>query len=188
MIPRRTLTLYPGIWRDVIRTLSLPADKDYLTEFERKFAAYCGVRHAVATSSGTEAMRLILSGSAIKRGDHVLSVAYTIRPLVQEFLSAGYDLELVDISPEDFNLRPAAIETIRATDSGQAKKMLLSVLENTAGPARDIVLLNAGAAIYAAGAADSLESGIKAALRAIESGAALKKLHDLVEFTHRNSV
>ena len=92
------------------------------------------------------------------------------------------------VRPEDFNLKTSAIEAIQVTDSADAKTMLLSVLENTAGPARDIVLMNAGAAIYAAGVADTLEQGIKAALRAIESGAALKKLHDLVEFTRRNSV
>ena len=92
------------------------------------------------------------------------------------------------VRPEDFNLKTSAIEAIQVTDSTDARTMLLSVLENTTGPARDIVLMNAGAAIYAAGIADTFEQGIKAALRAIESGAALKKLHDLVEFTHRNSV
>ncbi|MBX3616268.1 anthranilate phosphoribosyltransferase [Nitrosomonas sp.] len=95
-------------------------------------------------------------------------------------------ISVFSIRPEDFNLKTAAIDTIRVTDNEYAKKMLLSVLENAAGPARDIVLMNAGAAIYTAGIADSFESGIRAALRAIESGAALKKLHDLVEFTHRN--
>ncbi|MBX9917183.1 MAG: anthranilate phosphoribosyltransferase [Nitrosomonas sp.] len=97
-------------------------------------------------------------------------------------------VNVYNVRPEDFNLKTSAIEAIQVTDSADAKTMLLSVLENTAGPARDIVLMNAGAAIYAAGIADTLEQGIKAALRAIESGAALKKLHDLVEFTHRNSV
>lgn len=92
------------------------------------------------------------------------------------------------IRPEDFNLKTSAIETIRVTDSEQAKTMLLSVLENVAGPARDIVLMNAGAAIYASGIANTLEQGIKTAHQAIESGAALKKLHELVEFTNKNSV
>ncbi len=92
------------------------------------------------------------------------------------------------VRPEDFGLKTSSIETIQVTDSENAKTMLLSVLENTTGAARDIVLMNAGAAIYAAGIADTLAQGIQSALRAIESGAALKKLHDLVEFTHRNSV
>lgn len=92
------------------------------------------------------------------------------------------------IKPEDFNLKTSSIEAIRVTDSEHAKTMLLSVLENVAGPARDIVLMNAGAAIYVSGIADTLEQGIKTAYQAIESGAALKKLQELVEFTHRNSV
>ncbi len=92
------------------------------------------------------------------------------------------------IRPEDFNLKTSPIETIRVTDSEHAKTMLLSVLENVAGPARDVVLMNAGAAIYVSGMADTLEQGIKTAHQAIESGAALIKLQELVEFTHRNSV
>jgi len=92
------------------------------------------------------------------------------------------------IRPEDFNLKTSSIETIRITNNEDAKTLLLSVLENVAGPARDIVLMNAGAAIYVSGIVDTLEQGIRTAHQAIESGAALKKLHELVEFTHRNSV
>ncbi|MBE7525996.1 anthranilate phosphoribosyltransferase [candidate division WWE3 bacterium] len=92
------------------------------------------------------------------------------------------------VRPEDFGLKTSPIEAIQVTNSEHAKTMLLSVLENTAGTARDIVLMNAGAAIYAAGVTDTLAQGVQSALRAIESGAALKKLHDLVEFTRRNSV
>lgn len=97
-------------------------------------------------------------------------------------------VNIYSVKPEDFGLKTSPIEVIQVTDSKNAKTMLLSVLENTTGAARDIVLMNAGAAIYAAGIADTLAQGIQSALRAIESGAALKKLHDLVEFTHRSSV
>ncbi|PXW81588.1 anthranilate phosphoribosyltransferase [Nitrosomonas sp. Nm84] len=96
-------------------------------------------------------------------------------------------VETYTIRPEDFNLKTSSIEAIQVTDSAHAKTMLLSVLKNVAGPARDIVLLNAGAAIYAAGIADTLEQGIKTAQQAIESGAALKKLHELVEFTQKTA-
>jgi len=92
------------------------------------------------------------------------------------------------VRPEDFGLKTSPIEAIQVTNSEHAKTMLLSVLENTAGTARDIVLMNAGAAIYTAGVTDTLAQGVQSALRAIESGAALKKLHDLVEFTRRNSI
>ncbi|WP_297325029.1 anthranilate phosphoribosyltransferase [Nitrosomonas sp.] len=96
-------------------------------------------------------------------------------------------VETYTIRPEDFNLTTSSIEAIQVTDSAHAKTMLLSVLENVAGPARDIVLLNAGAAIYAAGIVDTLEQGIKTAQQAIESGAAFKKLHELVAFTQKIS-
>lgn len=91
------------------------------------------------------------------------------------------------IRPEDFGLQSAPITSIQVKDSNQAKAMLLSVLENKKGPARDIVLLNAGAAIYVSGVADSLVQGILLAQRAIESGAALQKLHELVAFSNRRS-
>ncbi len=96
-------------------------------------------------------------------------------------------VEVYTIKPEDFKLTTSPIEDIQVTDSEHAKTMLLSVLQNVAGPARDIVLLNAGAAIYTAGIANTLEQGIKTAHQTIESGAALKKLHELVEFTQKNS-
>lgn len=92
------------------------------------------------------------------------------------------------IRPEDFHFKTAAIEAIQVADSEQAKKMLISVLENVSGPARDIVSLNAGAAIYAAGVATTLDDGVNAARQALESGAALKKLQQLVEFTQKNSI
>ncbi|MEK6736056.1 MAG: anthranilate phosphoribosyltransferase, partial [Pseudomonadota bacterium] len=59
------------------------------------------------------------------------------------------------------------------------------VLENEAGPARDIVLLNAGAAIYVSGLADSVEDGINKAQLAIANGSALRKLHELIAFSQQ---
>lgn len=90
------------------------------------------------------------------------------------------------IRPEDFQLKTTSIESLRVNDCEQAKSMLLSVLENVPGPARDIVLLNAGAAIYVAGKAETLAQGVDKAAQAIESGAALGKLRQLIEFTNKN--
>jgi anthranilate phosphoribosyltransferase len=61
--------------------------------------------------------------------------------------------------------------------------MLLGVLDNQPGPARDIVALNAGIALYAANVAQSAEVGVQLAYAAIESGAAKAKLEALVRFT-----
>ena len=91
------------------------------------------------------------------------------------------------IQPEDFSLKTYSIEAIQVTDAKHAKEILLSVLENVSGPARDIVLLNAGAAIYTAGIVDSLEQGIIRARQALENGAAFGKLHQLIQFTQKNS-
>lgn len=91
------------------------------------------------------------------------------------------------VRPEDFGMKTAAIETIQAHDAVQSREMLISVLDNQPGPPLDVVLLNAGAAIYVAGLANSLEQGITKARAAIESGAARAKLRDLIEFSNREN-
>jgi anthranilate phosphoribosyltransferase len=63
--------------------------------------------------------------------------------------------------------------------------MLMGVLNNQGGPAKDIVVLNAGVALYAANVAESMEAGIKLAQSAIESGAAKAKLDALVALSAR---
>jgi anthranilate phosphoribosyltransferase len=82
-------------------------------------------------------------------------------------------------------MKVSAIETIQVQDSDQSKALLQSVLDNQAGPALDIVLLNAGAAIYVSGVADTLKQGVIRARAAVESGAAKEKLRQLVEITHQ---
>ena len=87
------------------------------------------------------------------------------------------------IEPKQFGLDTAPIESIRATDKEASKALVLSVLENVPGPARDIVLLNAGAAIYVAGVASDLWGGVAKAREMVESGRARAKLDELVKFT-----
>ena len=91
------------------------------------------------------------------------------------------------IKPEDFGMKTSAIESIQVQDGNQSRSMLLSVLDNQPGPALDIVLLNAGAAIYVAGVAESLQQGVNQARVAVESGAAKAKLRQLVEFTNQEN-
>jgi anthranilate phosphoribosyltransferase len=66
----------------------------------------------------------------------------------------------------------------------QSRAMLLGVLDNQEGPARDIVVLNAGVALYAANVVDSIEAGIVKAREALASGAAKAKLDQLVAIAH----
>ncbi|NNM78926.1 MAG: anthranilate phosphoribosyltransferase [Gallionella sp.] len=88
------------------------------------------------------------------------------------------------VQPADFGLQAASLDTLRVTNVEQAKAMLLSVLDNQPGPARDIVLLNAGAAIYASGIAATLAEGVRRAAEVIASGAAHTKLAQLIHISN----
>lgn len=86
------------------------------------------------------------------------------------------------INPEQFGLQRANLADLAVNDVAHSLAMVQSVLDNQPGPARDIVVLNAGAAIYAAGLADSLAAGISKAQDVIATGAAKEKLHALINF------
>ncbi len=88
-----------------------------------------------------------------------------------------------EIHPEDFKLPMASNRTLRVETPAQSKAMLLGVLENQSSAARDIVIFNAGAALYAANVADSIQSGIHLARAALESGAARARLQQLISTT-----
>ena len=83
------------------------------------------------------------------------------------------------IHPSQFGLPVHAVATIRIQDAQASRAMVLDVLAGKTGPARDIVLLNAGAAIYVAGVAESMAAGIALAAEVIDSGAAAHKLEQL---------
>lgn len=92
-------------------------------------------------------------------------------------------VEVYSISPEQFSIPPGDVSSLAVDGAEQSLAMMDQVLANTAGPALDIVLLNAGAAIYAANLADSLQAGIDRAREVIASGAALEKRDAFVSFT-----
>ena len=87
------------------------------------------------------------------------------------------------IRPGDFGMKRASLDAIRADSVEDSLRIINEVLDNRPGPARDIVCLNAGAAIYTAGVAVSLEQGIALAADSIASGKAREKLRQLVELT-----
>lgn len=92
------------------------------------------------------------------------------------------------ITPEEFGLERSPLEGIRVHDAAGSLAMMRSVLDNQPGPARDIVALNAGAAVYVAGLARSLKQGVELALAAIASGEAQHRLEALVDYTARVAV
>jgi anthranilate phosphoribosyltransferase len=90
-----------------------------------------------------------------------------------------------EIHPEDFGLAMASNRALRVDAPEQSCQMLMDVLNGVPGPASDIVALNAGAGLYAANLADSIQSGLHMARAAIASGAARRKLDELVAATAR---
>ena len=93
------------------------------------------------------------------------------------------ELSMYSITPEQFGFERSSLSTLSVEDAAQSLAIIRDVFSNISGPAHDIVALNAGAAIYAASVTDTLEEGVQAASRAIESGAAGKKLQELVDFS-----
>ncbi len=89
-----------------------------------------------------------------------------------------------EIHPEDFGFQMVGTRALQVENPEDSRAMLLGVLEGQAGPARDIVLLNAGAALYAADVAASIADGIALARQALDSGAAKAKLDQLVTVAH----
>ncbi|MBP8813655.1 MAG: anthranilate phosphoribosyltransferase [Laribacter sp.] len=90
-----------------------------------------------------------------------------------------------ELDPTDFGFTLCSAADLAAPTAEDSKARLLAVLDNQPGPARDIVCLNAGAAIYVAGVTDTLAEGIKLARELLASGAARQKLGQLVELTHK---
>jgi len=90
-----------------------------------------------------------------------------------------------DIEPEDFGLAMASSRNLRVQDAGESRAMLLQALAGERGIAHDIVTLNAGAALYTAGVADSIGAGIERARAVIASGAARARLDAFVAATRR---
>jgi len=90
-----------------------------------------------------------------------------------------------EIHPEDFGLRMVGTRAFKVENAQESIAMLRGVLAGDAGPAHDIVCLNAGAALYAANVASSMEDGLRRAREAINTGAALQKLQQLVGYTGR---
>ena len=94
-------------------------------------------------------------------------------------LEEGHVIEY-EISPEDAGLSSAPLSEIQASDAEASARILRAVLEGEPGAARDIVVLNAAAALLAGEIVDSLEEGVQAAAASVDSGKALRSLEAFV--------
>ncbi|WP_018988109.1 anthranilate phosphoribosyltransferase [Aromatoleum toluclasticum] len=89
------------------------------------------------------------------------------------------------IHPEDFGMAMAGTRNLQVQSAEESKSVLLGVLDNKPGPARDIVILNAGVALYTANLVDSIADGIVRAREIIASGAARAKLEEFLAFNRQ---
>jgi len=88
-----------------------------------------------------------------------------------------------EIHPEDFGMVMASNRALKVVTPDDSKAMLMGVLDNQPGAPKDIVVLNAGVALYAANVASTMMEGIGLARQAIESGAAKSKLQALIKLS-----
>lgn len=91
-----------------------------------------------------------------------------------------------EIHPEDFGLQMMSNRGLKVADAQESKVMLIEALDNKAGTPRDIVILNAGTALYAANVAKDIAQGLQLAREVIASGAARQKLDQFVQFSQKN--
>ena len=89
------------------------------------------------------------------------------------------------ISPEDIGFGRAPLDALRAGGVGESTRMMSQVLDGKPGPGRDVVLMNASAALLAVGKIATLEEGIAMAAEAVDSGEARRKLDALVALSQR---
>jgi anthranilate phosphoribosyltransferase len=115
--------------------------------------------------------------------DNMDEVSLGAGTLVGELVDG--EIREYEIHPEDYGLSMIASRNLKVANADESKTRILEALRGEPGPAHDIVALNAGAALYAARVATSIEDGLARAREAIASGAALAKLDQFVSVTRQ---
>jgi anthranilate phosphoribosyltransferase len=115
--------------------------------------------------------------------DNMDEISLGAATMVGELING--EIREYDIHPEDFGLQMTSGRHLQVTGAAESKEKILEALDNRAGPARDIVMLNAGAALYAAGAVSNIAAGVTRARETLASGAARAKLDQFAQFTRK---
>jgi len=113
--------------------------------------------------------------------DNMDEVSLGAGTLVGELVNG--EIREYEIHPEDFGLQMTASRNLKVADAAESKAKIMEALRGEPGAAYDIVALNAGTALYAAGVATSIADGLERARAAITSGAALRKVEQFVQVT-----
>jgi len=115
--------------------------------------------------------------------DNMDEVSLGAGTMVGELING--EIREYEIHPEDFGLQMIASRNLKVADSIESKAKMMEALRGEPGAAADIVALNAGTALYAAGVASSIEDGLARARTAVSSGAAIEKLEQFVRVTQQ---
>jgi anthranilate phosphoribosyltransferase len=115
--------------------------------------------------------------------DNMDEVSLGAATMVGELIDG--EIREYDIHPEDFGLQMVASRNLKVSGSVESKEKIDEALDNKPGPVRDIVVLNAGTALYAAGAVPGIPEGLAKAREVLASGAARAKLNQFVQTTQQ---
>ena len=148
-----------------------------------------GMLVGVYTPEMTEKMATVMSRLGVERAfvisgkDHMDELTTADATVVSELKDGR--VTTFEITPEEFGFPRVTLDALKGGDGAQNAKITEHILDGEPGPKRDIVLLNAGAAIYIAGKAQSIQEGIQMAAESIDSGKAMQVLKDLVRVSNR---
>ncbi len=156
---------------NILGPLTNPADAPHIL---------MGVFHADLVGIQVRALqRLGAEHAVVVYGrDGMDEVSLGAATMVGEYKDGG--IREYEIHPEDFGLTMASNRALKVETPQESKALLMAVLNNEAGPARDIVILNSGVALYAADVAATMADGVALAREAVASGKALAKMHQFV--------
>lgn len=135
-----------------------------------------------------ELMAQVLAELGLQRGfvvhglDGLDEITTTAETLVYEI--RGGAIATRTVTPEEFGVARTTADALKGAGRDRNCEIAREILGGSAGPARDIVLVNASAALVAAGKAEDFRQGAALAAEAIDSGAAMRKLQALISFTH----
>ena len=128
---------------------------------------------------------LVVHGQAAANGAGLDEISLSGSTLIGE-LHRG-EIREYSVQPEDFGVATQPLNALTVSSSLESKNRVLEVLDNQPGAARDVVVLNAGAALYAANMVDSIAAGVARAREVLASGAAHAKLEEYVKFSQRDN-
>ncbi len=133
---------------------------------------------ALIETIGEVLLNLGLERAMVVHGDDGLDEITTTTTTSVCEVKAG-KITTYKLDPEKLGIKKASLEDIKGGEAKENAEIIISILKGEKGPQRDIVVVNAGAALYVAKITDSLEEGIKKAAELIDCGAAYKKYEEL---------